>query len=671
MEYDDGYDYSTATSATLDYLVVGDVGNTIYKIVHTNEDLNNYFKSYDKTTHTVELYSKIIDGTTYLKLKQKVHYDVIVHATETNNGIQYNYSYSYGTPVLVFWNFGDGSYSLEPNPTHHYNNNDRDYQASVMVIDENGVVSVGFGPIVRNNKIVGPSFYVEPLIGKSYDNISIYYNNYESMSYIDIYFLDYNKNSILSQIKDYLSPKPWKSFTNFVTYKVYNIPHLIVSFKIPFEGIYYVEAYDFLNYINWYYDKHHIHYLPRMIKIINNHNPIPKLYIYPKPGSYTQAVIFNPTNTRDPDNGRVLNNSGGYKLSPNEPAVKIYGFNLTVYNSSGNIVWNYTSNELKTISHKFPIGNYTVNLTVWDGMGGINSTVQQFTVINHRPVASFIYYPQNTKINESVYFDASSSYDIEGPIIRYKWNFGDGTIVENGSKFEEHKYNHYGLYNISLTVWDELNYSNSYKKPLIISGILPNFTYSPKYIVANNTVVQFEDTSKIYYTSITERHWDFGDGYSSNDINPTHIYKKPGLYMVTLTVKDSNGKKYSALKYIVVSSKMAFPPVAIFTFNKDGNNITFNASKSYDKDGHIVKYIWEFGDNNTINTTNPIITHYYNKEGVYRVKLTVVDNDNLTGTSIKFVSIIKNEHSIPLPDYVNILIIISTLITVFYLSRRL
>ena len=78
------------------------------------------------------------------------------------------------------------------------------------------------------------------------------------------------------------------------------------------------------------------------------------------------------------------------------------------------------------------------------------------------------------------------------------------------------------------------------------------------------------------------------------------------------------------------------PPVASFTFSPTsptvGQTITFDASSSYDPDGSIVLYQWNFGDSNVTATTSPSITHTYSSAGTYTVTLTVRDDRGLTST---------------------------------------
>jgi PKD repeat protein len=82
-------------------------------------------------------------------------------------------------------------------------------------------------------------------------------------------------------------------------------------------------------------------------------------------------------------------------------------------------------------------------------------------------------------------------------------------------------------------------------------------------------------------------------------------------------------------------------PVASFTYSPDkpivNETVTFNASASYDPDGTIVSYDWDFDDNT--NGTGSITTHNYTTEGTYNVTLTVTDDDSLTNTTWKLVTV--------------------------------
>jgi hypothetical protein len=85
------------------------------------------------------------------------------------------------------------------------------------------------------------------------------------------------------------------------------------------------------------------------------------------------------------------------------------------------------------------------------------------------------------------------------------------------------------------------------------------------------------------------------------------------------------------------------PPVASFTYTPsipapDGI-IAFDASASYDPDGWIVTYRWDFGDGNVSTAATPIIIHSYPLDGTYTVELAITDNSGATGVSVAVIEI--------------------------------
>jgi PKD repeat protein len=85
-------------------------------------------------------------------------------------------------------------------------------------------------------------------------------------------------------------------------------------------------------------------------------------------------------------------------------------------------------------------------------------------------------------------------------------------------------------------------------------------------------------------------------------------------------------------------------PVASFTHSPTypvaNDTVTFNASASYDPDGYIATYSWNFDDGNITAVSNPIITHSYLNYGNYTVTLTVTDNDGLTDVYSEIVEVV-------------------------------
>jgi len=175
------------------------------------------------------------------------------------------------------------------------------------------------------------------------------------------------------------------------------------------------------------------------------------------------------------------------------------------------------------------------------------------------------------------------------------------------------------------------------------------FTQNPETPIVGEVVV-FNSTSYDPDGTITNWEWDLNgngtiDAYTENT---TYTYTATGIYTATLTVRDDKGLTNST----ELSLKVIGYPNAVFTYFPGtpivGDTITFNASTSYDLDGWIVSYTWNFGDGNitAVDSTKTTITHSYVATGTYEVTLNVTDNDGLTNMDTQSVNIGKMSSTI-------------------------
>ena len=149
--------------------------------------------------------------------------------------------------------------------------------------------------------------------------------------------------------------------------------------------------------------------------------------------------------------------------------------------------------------------------------------------------------------------------------------------------------------------------------------------------------------------------WNFGDGHSGYGKIVNHTYTNPNYaghyYLVKLTVTDNDGHQAEDYAKAFISPPNGTkPPVAIFTYSpqnpKIGTNIIFDASASYDPDGYITGYTWDFGDGNILSQSFPTAYHSYNKAGVYYVSLEVQDNYKLTTTVTKTIVVASPKYKL-------------------------
>lgn len=126
---------------------------------------------------------------------------------------------------------------------------------------------------------------------------------------------------------------------------------------------------------------------------------------------------------------------------------------------------------------------------------------------------------------------------------------------------------------------------------------------------------------------IVSYDWDFGDLSSGSGPSPSHVYGSAGSFDVTLAVTDDDGLTDAATTFVEVSPLPNLPPVADAGgpyASTTGEEVSFDGSGSFDLDGSIVFYLWDFGDGTF--GVGPQATHSYDAIGTYPVTLTVTDN---------------------------------------------
>lgn len=164
----------------------------------------------------------------------------------------------------------------------------------------------------------------------------------------------------------------------------------------------------------------------------------------------------------------------------------------------------------------------------------------------------------------------------------------------------------------------------------VVSNIPPisSISYSPTSPKISDEI-NFMDKSLDRDGEIVSYRWDFGDGTSSNERNPTHKYASRGTFRVKLTVRDNDGAVGTTETRIKLVS---LPPTANFAYSPtsplEGEEVGFT-DLSTDPDGVIKSRHWDFGDGTTSTENSP--RHKFAKPGAFKVTLTVNDDDDLSG----------------------------------------
>lgn len=273
---------------------------------------------------------------------------------------------------------------------------------------------------------------------------------------------------------------------------------------------------------------------------------------------------------------------------------------------------------------------------------------------NQAPVAVITATPTTGYAKLWVQFDGSSSYDLDGEIVSYHWDFGDGHtgsgmkvshLFEDDSDRDNDGWNE--GYIAKLTViddqgaWDETSILITVYNPAPVAS----FSFSPQvpqvleWVKFDASSSYDPDEMSVQAAHIVAFQWNFGDGNFDQGKVAWHQYKKPGIYQVTLKVIDDDGAFQTFTQFLRVNH----PPVADFTWYDCSLLLAeslaskpkpegivpvvckvFDAKTSYDPDGWITKYEWDFGDGTT--GSGKVVWHEF-LPGTYTIKLTVTDND--------------------------------------------
>jgi hypothetical protein len=148
--------------------------------------------------------------------------------------------------------------------------------------------------------------------------------------------------------------------------------------------------------------------------------------------------------------------------------------------------------------------------------------------------------------------------------------------------------------------------------------------------------------------------WDFGDPNSIGDISaihPVHVYEKPGVYTVGLTIQSNDGRsstfsKKDYIKVLDLNSVLHVLAYARDPNTKEKLNINSNGRPSYNNDfplavefvdqtiGTVLSRLWIYGDGETTliedNPYQNIVQHTYKSPGTYWPELKVIDQSGIS-----------------------------------------
>ncbi|AKB65893.1 PKD domain-containing protein [Methanosarcina mazei] len=300
------------------------------------------------------------------------------------------------------------------------------------------------------------------------------------------------------------------------------------------------------------------------------------------------------------------------------------------------VEWDFgdgnTSNELNPVHTYSEAGLYSVSLIATGNNTSVTKTIDNYINVTTSPVPDFSSNITAGTVPLSVQFIDESQYAES-----VEWDFGDGD--SSTDRNPAHTYSESGLYTVSLTAIGNRTSVVKTVNDFINVTIppLPNFSVN----IIEGTfplAVQFSDNSS--YTESVE--WNFGDGDSSTERNPVHIYSEAGLYSVSLI---ATGNGTSVTKTVDDFINVTAPPVPDFITNVTEGTFPLTVQFT-DNSRYAESVIWDFGDGDSSFQRNPV--HTFTASGLYTFSLTATGNNtSVTKIADDFINVTVP----PVPDF--------------------
>ena len=231
-------------------------------------------------------------------------------------------------------------------------------------------------------------------------------------------------------------------------------------------------------------------------------------------------------------------------------------------------------------------------------------------------------------VNFSVAAQILNNWD-NATFSQYLWNFGDGNTATGAST--THQYATAGAYLVTLIVVTSDACSDTLTKTVNVYP-KPSSNYTIADICYGDSLFlnSTSSVSNVLGTFIANHFWTFGDGDSSQVVNPAHFYNFDGLYTVTLVTTTNHNCKDTLIQPVNVYPK----PNASFTFPRtcQPDAVAF-ADASTLSSGTISNYDWDFGDGGSSTMQNP--SYAYAAADSYFVELIVTTDQGCLDTLLK------------------------------------
>lgn len=293
----------------------------------------------------------------------------------------------------------------------------------------------------------------------------------------------------------------------------------------------------------------------------------------------------------------------------------------TGVNASTKYLWDLgngvTSPNTDASTLYFNAGIYTITLKVINGTDTVVTTKRDLLKIYSKPEVDFVADKSTLCLPNIVTFTNNTTNQSAGSI-SYSWDFGDGVL--STTKNPNHIYNKAGVFGVTLIATTSNGCINTKTVNNYIT-VFDSIRAYPSVSVSESCTLPFTAsfTGDTYGTDITEYLWNFGNGVTSNEKNPTYTYTAAGTFTPTLQIKNRNG---------CVDIKALSNSINVANFKADFNItdavICQDKSVSFTNTSTpanlLTRSVWDFGNGRQSTSTNPSMA--FLTSGTFNVTLT-------------------------------------------------
>lgn len=350
--------------------------------------------------------------------------------------------------------------------------------------------------------------------------------------------------------------------------------------------------------------------------------------------AYNSSGIYNISLTITTVDGCIYSNNSGNQVEIPAPAQPM--FSATNTNGCAPLAVSFTNQSQNAVSYNWDFGtsNYSTDVNptyVYGGAGGFTVILHAFNSIGCESI-----YTMPNAVTTTRPYAAFSAANVGGcgPLtvtfsnqttgaVQYLWYFGDGSTSTQQAPV--YTYNVPGIYTVSLVAISAAGCRDSIAQVGLINVFNPAASYSPPPVISSCVPynIAFNDNS----IGATGWLWDFGDGSTSNLPNPEHIYTTPGDYTVSLVIYMAGGcnQYYPNYHSYHLEQMEAGYMLAIDCAN---GGIQFT-----DTTAGATTWLWDFGDGSYSSDQSPF--HVYDND-IFTISLTVGNSIGCTQSVMGF-----------------------------------